>query len=310
MRKVQISKCIKPRIISCSAPTFVTSYGGMKFGAHMSTGGGVWKALQRGVGITCEIVQIFVKNNMQWFGKPYVPEDLRLYANEVAANRLAAIFGHAGYLINLGAPASENRDKSIKSLIQEINLATDLGLPFLVMHPGAHLGTGEEAAIKQIAVGLDEAFRATKHSPVRIALENTAGQGSCLGHEIKHLAAIYEKVKKPERLGVCLDTAHFFEAGYDLRTPKGWNDAIGEVSDLVGIEQVLAFHLNDSKTDLGSRVDRHAGIGQGKIGKEAFRHIVNDERFRDLPGCLETPKSADMHEDVENLAILRSLVKQ
>jgi deoxyribonuclease-4 len=282
----------------------------MKFGAHMSTGGGAYKALQRGIGINCEIVQIFVKNNMQWFGKPPSQEDLRLYANELAANKLACVFGHTGYLINLGAPASENRDKSVKSLIQEINLATDLGLPFLVMHPGAHLGTGEAAAIKQITAGLDEVFQTTKHSPVRVALENTAGQGTCLGHEIGHLGAIFEKVNRPERLGVCLDTAHFFEAGYDLRTPKGWEAAIGEVEESVGLDQVLAFHLNDSKTDLGSRVDRHAGIGEGKIGKEAFRHIVNDARFRDLPGCLETPKSEDLHEDVENLAILRSLVKK
>ncbi|MDB6019896.1 MAG: putative endonuclease 4 [Pedosphaera sp.] len=276
----------------------------------MSTGGGVWKALQRGIAIQCEVVQLFVKNNMQWFGKPHSPDDLALYANELASQKLAAVFGHTGYLINLGAPASENRDKSIKSLVQEINLATDLGISFLVLHPGAHLGTGEAAAIKQIGAGLDEVFQATKVSPVRIALENTAGQGTCLGHKIKHLAEIYQQVKRPERLGVCLDTAHFFEAGYDLRTPKGWHAAIGEVDELIGLDQILAFHLNDSKTDLGSRVDRHEGIGQGKIGREAFRHIVNDVRFRDLPGCLETPKSADLHEDVENLALLRSLVNE
>lgn len=281
----------------------------MIFGAHCSTAGGAYRALQRGIGIRCEIVQIFVKNNMQWFGKPHGLEDLRLYANELAAGKLASVFGHTGYLINLGAPTSENRDKSVKSLIQEINLATDLGLPFLVLHPGAHLGTGEAAAIKQIAAGLNEAFRATRHSPVRIALENTAGQGTCLGHEIRHLGEIFGKVKRPERLGVCLDTAHFFEAGYDLRTPKGWEAAMGEVEESVGLDQILAFHLNDSKTELGSRVDRHAGIGEGKIGKEAFRHIVNDARFRDVPGCLETPKSEDLHEDVENLAILRSLVR-
>ena len=213
-------------------------------------------------------------------------------------------------MINLGAPPSENRDKSLKSLLQEIEFATDLGLPFLVLHPGAHLGNGEEAGIKQIVAGLDEVFQATKSSPVRIALENTAGQGSCLGSEIRHLAMIFERVKKPERLAVCLDTAHFFAAGYDIRTAKGWNSAIGEVEALIGIQQIVAFHLNDSKTDLGSRVDRHAGIGQGKVGREAFRHIVNDPRFRKHPGCLETPKSADLHEDVENLAILRSLVKK
>lgn len=282
----------------------------MKFGAHMSTGGGIWKALERGASIGCEIVQIFVKNNMQWSGKPHAAEDLARYAHQLAADQFACVFGHTGYLINLGGPAGENRDRSIQSLIQEIGFATGLGLPFLVLHPGAHLGAGDAAGLKQIVAGLDEVFRATKSSPVRIALENTAGQGTCLGHRIAHLATIYDKVKKPQRLAVCLDTAHFFEAGYDLRTPKGWNIAIGEVGDLIGLDQIAAFHLNDSKTDFASRVDRHAHIGQGKIGRDAFRHIVNDARFRDLPACLETPKSPDMHEDVENLTVLRSLVKK
>ncbi len=275
----------------------------------MSTGGGVWKALERGASIDCEIVQIFVKNNMQWFGKPHAPSDLAQYANQLASQKFSSVFGHTGYLINLGGPDGDNRDKSIKSLVQEINFAADLGLPFLVMHPGAHLGAGEEACLKQIVSGLDEAFASTKNSPVRVALENTAGQGSCLGHQISHLAAIYDKVKKPQRLGVCLDTAHFFAAGYDIRTPKGWEAAIKEVDSLVGTKEILAFHLNDSKTDLGSRVDRHEHIGKGKIGKEAFRHIVNDARFKETPGCLETPKGKEMVEDVENLAALRSLVK-
>jgi deoxyribonuclease IV len=275
----------------------------------MPTSGGVWKALQRGATAGCDIVQIFVKNNMQWFGKPHGPDALALYANELALRRIP-VFGHAGYLINLGAAPCENRDKSLKSLIQEIGFATDLGLPFLVMHPGAHLGAGEAAGLKQIVAGLNEAFRATKASPVRIALENTAGQGSCLGCELCHLAAIYEKVERPERLAVCIDTCHLFAAGYDVRTPKGWDAAIKELDSLLGIGQVLAFHLNDSKADYGSRVDRHEHIGKGKIGKEAFRHIVNDPRFADTPGCLETPKSDDLHEDIENLTVLRSLVQK
>jgi len=281
----------------------------MKFGAHMSTSGGAWKALQRGRGIGCDVVQIFVKNNMQWLGKPFRREDVAAYRKELDASGFACVFGHTGYLINLGAAPSENRDRSIKSLIQEIELATELGLPFLVLHPGAHLGAGEAAGIKQIVAGLDEVLMATRRSPVRIALENTAGQGTCLGNRMQHLAAIFEGVKRPERLGVCLDTAHFFAAAYDIRTPKGWNAAIREVGSLIGLRQVLAFHLNDSKTDLGSRVDRHEHIGKGKIGKEGFRHIVNDPRFALHPGCLETPKSEDLHEDVRNLATLRSLVK-
>jgi len=265
-------------------------------------------ALVRAKQIAAESVQIFVKNNMQWFGKPYAPQDLALYANELAANKLSCVFGHTGYLINLAAPSSPNRENSIKSLVQEIRLATDLGLPFLVLHPGAHLGGGEAAGLKQVVAALDEVFRTTKDCPVRIALENTAGQGTCLGHRLSHLADILDKVKKPERLGVCLDTAHLFAAGYDIRTPKGWDAAIQEAASLVGLERILAFHLNDSKTELDSRVDRHAHIGEGKLGKEAFRHIVNDARFKNHPGCLETPKGADLKEDVRNLATLRSLV--
>jgi deoxyribonuclease-4 len=279
------------------------------FGAHCSTAGGVHKALQRAKAIGADSCQIFVKNNMQWFWRLHTPQELALYKSELAAHSLKWVFGHAGYLINLGAPPSENRDRSIESLIQEIQLATALGLPFLVMHPGAHLGMGETAATRQIIAGLDEVFSATRRSRVRIALENTAGQGSCLGHKMEHLAAVFDGVKKPERLGVCLDTAHFFAAGYDIRMRKGWDAAIGEVESLVGCEQILAFHLNDSKTDLGSRVDRHAHIGQGKIGREGFRHIVNDARFARHPGCIETPKSADLHEDAENLKRLRELVR-
>ena len=245
---------------------------------------------------------------MQWFGKPPSAQDVALYRQELAAAKLAKVFGHAGYLINLGAPESKNRRISLESLVQELEFATILELPFLVLHPGAHLGAGEQAGITQVVAGLNEAFRATRNSPVRIALENTAGQGSCLGGKISDLAAIFDRVDQPGRLGVCLDTAHFFAAGYDIRQLKGWDSAVREVSTLVGLKQILAFHLNDSKTALGSRVDRHAHIGQGLIGEQGFRHIVNDSRFKTTPGCLETPKSKDLKEDVQNLAMLRSLV--
>lgn len=274
----------------------------------MSTSGGPCKALERGHSIGCNIVQIFVKNNMQWAGKPPSPEECEAFKKRLAESAISRVFGHAGYLINIAAGPSSNRDKSIASLVQEIEFATLLGLPFLVLHPGAHLGAGENNGVKQAVAALDHVFTATARSPVRIALENTAGQGSCLGATMAHLAAIFDGVKKPQRLGVCLDTAHFFAAGYDIRTPRGWDAAIGEVAKLVGTRQILAFHLNDSKTELGSRVDRHAHIGEGKIGLEAFRHIVNDSRFKKHPGCLETPKSDDLHEDVANLARLSSLV--
>jgi deoxyribonuclease-4 len=279
----------------------------MNFGAHMSTAGGAWKALERGASIHCDVVQIFVKNNMQWTGKPPSAEDIAQFHEQRKRHRFACVFGHTGYLINLGAPPSPNRSKSLQSLIQEITFAGALGLPFLVLHPGAHLGAGEQEGIKRIVAGLDEVFRATKKSTVRVALENTAGQGSCLGNQLEHLAAIYDRVKNPERLAVCIDTAHLFAAGYDIRAKKGWDNTIRQFDSLLGRDQIAAFHLNDSKTDLNSRVDRHEHIGKGKIGLAAFRHIVNDPRFKSSPGCLETPKSDDLHEDVENLATLRRL---
>jgi deoxyribonuclease IV len=281
----------------------------MIFGAHCSTSGGAPAALKRAETIKADCVQIFVKNNMQWLGRPHPPKDIELFAAEQKRLRLSAVFGHAGYLINLAAPSSANRTKSLESLIQEITFAGALGLPFLVLHPGAHLGAGEEAGLANMVAGLDEVARATQDSPVRVALENTAGQGSCLGNQLEHLAAIYDRVQKPERLAVCIDTAHLFAAGYDIRTPQVWDKTIRRLDALIGRKQIAAFHLNDSKTELNSRVDRHEHIGQGKIGLEAFRHIVNDARFRKTPGCLETYKSDDLHEDIENLTTLRSLIE-
>jgi deoxyribonuclease-4 len=281
----------------------------MIFGAHCSTGGGVARALERGASAGCEVVQIFVKNNMQWLGRPHPAGDIALFKREKERLRIGTVFGHTGYLINLGAGPSANRTKSLQSLVQEISFAEALGLPFLVLHPGAHLGAGEKAGLQRIVQGLDEVLRASKGAKVRIALENTAGQGSCLGNQIEHLAAIYDGVKNAARLGLCIDTAHLFAAGHDIRSGHGWDEAMRRIEKLIGRKEILAFHLNDSKTDLGSRVDRHTDIGKGKIGLEGFRHIVNDARFKKSPGCLETPKSEDLHEDRANLAVLRSLVR-
>ncbi len=282
----------------------------MIFGAHCSTAGGVRTALSRAERISARCVQIFVKNNMQWMGKPPGPGEAAGFAADLKRAGFKAVFGHTGYLINLGGAPSPNRDKSLQSLAQEISFAGALGLPFLVLHPGAHLGAGEKRGLELIVAGLDEVLAATKESGVGLALENTAGQGTCLGDKIEHLAAIFDAVKRPERLGLCLDTAHLFAAGFDVRTAKGWDAAIRKVEKLIGRKKILAFHLNDSKTGLGSRVDRHEHIGKGKIGLAAFRHIVNDARFLEIPGCLETPKSNDLHEDLENLAVLRSLVEK
>ncbi|HOX02435.1 MAG TPA: deoxyribonuclease IV [Candidatus Paceibacterota bacterium] len=281
----------------------------MKFGAHMPAGGGWWRALERGSSIGCEVVQLFLKNCRQWAGRSPRPEEIRRFSQARSDGRFHCVFGHAGYLINLAGPSSSQRDRSISSLIVELELAAALEIPFLVLHPGAHLGQGESAGLGQAIRGLDEAIRATSGSPVRVALENTAGQGTCLGAPLTHLAAIFEGVESPRRLGVCLDTAHCFAAGHDLRSPRGWSALLDEIDRRIGLQQLLALHLNDSRAGLGSRVDRHAGIGEGKIGAAAFRHIVRDPRLRNHPGCLETPKSADLHEDVVNLARLRRLAR-
>ena len=281
----------------------------MILGAHMSTAGGLEQAILRGADVGCDCIQMFVKNNMQWFGKPYTREELQAWSNEVASGKVHIISGYSGYLINLVGPESENRQKSLRSLKQEIELCTQLGLPFLVMHPGSHLKQGEEAGIRQVISGLDEVFSETV-SLTRIALEVTAGQGTNLGSKLEHLAAIFDGVKEPSRLGVCLDTAHLFAAGFDIRTPEGWDSVLTSLESLIGLSNLLGIHLNDSKVDLGSRVDRHEHIGKGKIGLEPFRHIVNDPRLKGLPGSLETPKSKDCHEDRENLQILRELIKK
>jgi len=267
-------------------------------------------ALRRAKQIGAGACQIFVKNNMRWMGKPFPDADLDLYRAELKDKTVTHVFGHTGYLINLGGSGKDFRDKSLQSLVQELAFAESIKLPFIVMHPGAHLGSGEDCGLRQIVDGLDQVFAVTKGLKVRVALENTAGQGSCLGNRMEHLGAIFDKVRNPERLGVCLDTAHFFAAGYDIRTPKGWDAAIKDITRAVGLKNILGFHLNDSKTPLGSRVDRHAHIGEGHIGKQAFRHIVNDPRFKKHPACLETPKSDDLHEDIKNLKVLRSLLSK
>ena len=241
--------------------------------------------------------------------KPYGPGDVAAYAKERAANDFACVFGHTGYLIDLGGPASDNRDRSIKSLIQEIELATQLGLPFLVLHPARIWARARLRASTKSSPDWTKCFAATKRSPVAHRTGNTTGHGTCLGNKIEHLAAVFDRVKKPERLGLCLDTAHFFAAGYDIRTSKGWNAAIREVGSLVGLKQSPGLppeRLQDRARLAGGPARPHR---PGRIGKEAFRHIVNDARFKKHPGCLETPKSDDLHEDVQNLATLRALAK-
>jgi deoxyribonuclease IV len=270
----------------------------------MSIGGGPAKALERGRSIGCSAIQIFVKNNMQWFAKPFA--ELELSAYHDYPDRPKVIFGHASYLINPGAKNPDFREKSIRALVEELARADQLGLPFLVLHPGAHMGDGEETGLNRIVSSLDEVFAAG--GKCRIALEITAGQGSSLGCTFEHLATIIERSKFQERLTTCLDTAHLFSAGFDISTAKGFWDTLKKFDAIIGRDRLSAWHLNDSKTALGSRVDRHDHIGKGKIGLAPFREIMRSGEFAAIPKVLETPKKEDLKEDVENMRVLRGLV--
>jgi deoxyribonuclease-4 len=276
-------------------------------GAHMSIGGGVHTAIERGCSIKCTAIQMFVKNNMQWFARPLTPDETRAFLNHQERGQLLSIFAHANYLINLAATNPQFHANSMRSLSEELIRADQLELPFLVMHPGAHLGAGEEAGLEKIAASIDAIFRVIPKVKTRIALETTAGQGSCLGHRFEHIAYIIENVREPDRLCVCIDTAHLFAAGYDLGTESGIKKTFREFDRVIGFDRLVAIHVNDSKTARGSRVDRHQHIGKGQIGLDAFRFIMRDRRFRKIPKVLETPKGKEMREDIRNLRTLRGL---
>jgi deoxyribonuclease-4 len=270
----------------------------------MSIGGGPAKALERGRSIGCRAIQIFVKNNMQWFAKPFAETELAAYHD--FPDRPKLVFGHTSYLINPGAKNPEFREKSIRALSEELSRADQLGLPFLVLHPGAHMGDGEETGLSRIVSSLDEVFAALPRGKCRIALEITAGQGTCLGHTFEHLATIIERSKFQDRLTTCLDTAHLFAAGFDISTANGFWDTVKRFDRIIGRDRLAAWHLNDSKTAFGSRVDRHEHIGKGKIGLAPFCEIMRSAEFSAIPKVLETPKK----EDLVNLKVLRDLACQ
>jgi deoxyribonuclease-4 len=277
----------------------------------MSIRGGVSMAIERARSIGCTAMQMFVKNNMQWFARPLAREEIRAFLNHVQRGELLSVFGHANYLINLAATNPQFHANSIRALAEELVRADQLELPFLVLHPGAHLGAGEEAGLKKIVDSVDEVFRKISKVKTKIALEITAGQGSCIGHRFEHLAHVIANVREPERLRVCLDTAHLFAAGYEIGSGEsGVKKTFREFDRVIGRNRLVAIHVNDSKTGRGSRVDRHEHIGKGRIGLDAFRFIMRSPRFRKIPKVLETPKGKDLAEDVINLKTLRRLASQ
>ena len=279
-------------------------------GAHMSIGGGVHVAIERSCSIQGNAMQIFVKNNMQWFARPFEKKEIAAFLNHAQRTELKAVFAHANYLINLAATNPQFHANSIRALSEELTRADQLELPFLVLHPGAHLGAGDEAGLKKIASTIDKVFRGIPRVKTKIALETTAGQGTCLGHTFEQLAWLIASVREPERLCVCLDTAHVFAAGHDIGSEAGTRRMFREFDHTIGLNRLAALHLNDSKTARGSRVDRHEHIGKGQIGLEAFRFIMRDRRFRKIPKVLETPKGKELLEDVENMNTLHELAAE
>jgi len=281
----------------------------MRLGAHESIAGGLHKAFDRARSVGCDAVQIFVKSNRSWAVKPLTGGDIARFMAKAEETGIHPVVGHASYLLNLASPDTSLWERSRDTLVVELERCEALGVPWLVLHPGSHVGAGEDAGLARVAQALDEVHAVTQGLHVRILLETTAGQGSGLGHRFEHLAWLIEHTLEGDWLGVCLDTCHVFAAGYELRTCEGYAATMAAFERVIGLERLHAVHLNDSKGDLGSRRDRHEHIGKGRIGLDGFRHLLNDPRMERLPGLLETPKSDDLHEDRENLAVLRALVK-
>jgi deoxyribonuclease-4 len=277
----------------------------MLLGAHFSTAGGIVNAVRTAVRFECQTLQLFTKNTAQWAAPPLTDDAARAFRAEAAAAKLVYLTAHDSYLINLAAPGDELFNKSVNAFVIEIERAHALGLSYLVTHPGAHVGSGEESGLARVVQGLNEAARRTRGLSPIILLETTAGQGTCLGYRFEHLAHLLNHVAEPERFAVCLDTCHVFAGGYDLRTAAATKKTLAEFDEVIGLRHLKLFHLNDSVKGLGSRVDRHAGIGLGEIGDAAFKHIAR--HFPDTPMILETPKhDADGNElDPVNLGRVR-----
>jgi deoxyribonuclease-4 len=275
----------------------------------MSIAGGLGLAPVRGREAGCEAIQIFTKSNRQWQAKPLAEADVAAFKANLADTGIGPVVAHDCYLLNLAAPQAATWTRSVEAFRVELDRAERLGIPYLVTHPGSHLGAGEADGIARVALALNTLHAARPDHRVQILLETTAGQGSSLGHRFEQLAAILDRVERPERLGLCLDTCHLFAAGYDIRTAEGYAAVMRELEACLGLARVKAIHLNDSKAGLGSRVDRHEHIGRGHLGLEAFRPLLNDPRLRRVPMILETPKEPDpVTADRANLARLRRLL--
>ncbi len=285
----------------------------MKLGAHMSVAGGSYKALERGKDVGCTVVQLFSKNASQWAAKPIAPEDADLFkkTRDDLGYKACDLIVHDSYLINLASPDDTLWEKSLAAFGHELDRCETLGIPALVTHAGAHMGSGEETGLTRIASAIERTLLERPAQDVKILLETTAGQGTSLCYCFEHLASVIDQLSdthKP-RVGVCWDTCHLFAAGIDFAEEYKYERMVESFDRIVGLGNLRAIHLNDSKKGLGSHLDRHEHIGKGALGLEPFRYVMNDHRLAHIPKILETPKGDDNTEDKENLAVLMSLVR-
>ncbi|AMV39966.1 deoxyribonuclease IV [Planctomyces sp. SH-PL62] len=282
----------------------------LKLGAHMSIAGGYDRAVRAAHAFGFETVQLFTKNNNQWNAPPITDAQAGAFRAAIDETGVVDPVSHASYLINLASPDDVLWNKSIDAMVVEIERCARLGIADLVVHPGAHVGTGEADGLRRVALGIDRVLERTADLAVTIDLETTAGQGTCLGHRFEHLQAILELAADGARLGVCVDTCHIFAAGYSLHLKELYDETLDQLDRTVGLGRIRVWHVNDSRRELASRVDRHAGIGAGLLGLEPFRFLLNDPRFRGLPMILETPKGVEDGEelDARNRRLLHGLL--
>lgn len=280
-------------------------------GAHMSIAGGYYKAVEAAKASGCDCVQVFTKNNNQWRAKPITEDDSAAFRDQLADDQISHPISHASYLINLASPDDALWEKSVDAMIVELERADQLGIPYVVVHPGSFTSATEAKGLARISKGLNLIHRRRSKLKAVTLLENTAGQGTNLGWDFQHLGKIIDKLSQPERVGVCIDTCHAFAAGYPMDSKADYKETMKQLDEHVGIDKVKAFHLNDSKREFGSRVDRHEHIGDGEMGLEPFRNLLNDKRFQKVPMYLETPKGDAKSEDLDakNLKTLRNLIR-
>jgi deoxyribonuclease-4 len=273
----------------------------------MSVAGGLCRAIERGVALSCRAIQIFTRNQHRWQAPALDAAEAAEFRRALGRSGLVQVVAHGSYLVNLATADPDLRRRSVETLVDELERASRLGIPYVIVHPGSATGGSELEGLRLVIGSLDEVAERAGRLPARLAIENTAGQGSAVGWSCDHLARIWDGVRGPERLYLCVDTCHLCAAGYDISTARGYRRTFSELARAVPLDRIIAFHANDSRRELGSRVDRHEHIGRGAIGPQGFRRLLGDRRFARVPKLLETPKGGIG--DRGNLAALRRLAR-